>query len=414
MDETGSPAPPREAAAGSSGAARRVKSGLRIAMIAACPFPFGRGTPIRIQRQAEALAARGHEVHVATYFLGTAEPVAGVSVHRTPRLPFYRTTSPGPTYQKLLALDPMLLATLVRLLRARDIDVIHAHHYEGLLIARAAKAFRRIPLVYDAHTMLGSELGFFRMGLPRRLTVALGEQLDRRLPRLADHVISVTETIRDRLVAGGIAPEARISVIGNGVELERFRAELQPPWAAGTPKRIIFTGNLAPYQGIDVLLEAFAAASSRRRDIRLQIVTDSDFASYEPSARRLGIRELIEVVPAPAFAELPAQLETAHVAVNPRVEADGMPVKLLNYMAAGKPVVSFAGSAPGLTHGDTAWLIRGGDATVFGQGVLDVLEDRERALALGRRARRFVEQHYRWPVLAERIERVYQSLLEPA
>ena len=88
-------------------------------MVAACPFPFGRGTPIRIQRQAEALAARGHEVHVATYFLGTAEPVAGVSVHRTPRLPRYRTTSPGPTLPKLLALDPMLVGTLFRLLRAR-------------------------------------------------------------------------------------------------------------------------------------------------------------------------------------------------------------------------------------------------------------------------------------------------------
>jgi hypothetical protein len=43
-----------------------VWSALRIAMIAACPFPLGRGTPIRIQRQAETLAARGHEVHVVT------------------------------------------------------------------------------------------------------------------------------------------------------------------------------------------------------------------------------------------------------------------------------------------------------------------------------------------------------------
>jgi len=403
-----------EPPAGPWRAARRADSCLRIAMVAACPFPFGRGTPIRIQRQAEALAARGHEVHVATYSLGTAEPVAGVTVHRAPRLPFYRTTSPGPTWQKLLALDPMLVATLFRLLRARRIDVIHAHHYEGLLVARAARAFAGIPLVYDAHTMLGSELGFFRLGLPRRLTVAVGGHLDRRLPKLADHVISVTETIRDHLVTGGVVPDARISVIGNGVELEQFRADVQPPWAADAPKRVVFTGNLAPYQGVDVLLEAFAAASRQRKDIRLQIVTDSDFSSYEPSARRLGIRDLIEIVPAPAFADLPALLETAHVAANPRVEADGVPVKLLNYMAAGKPIVSFAGSAPGLTHGHAAWLIAGGDPEAFGQGILELLEDRERALAMGRHARRFVEEHYRWPALAERIERVYQGVLEPA
>ncbi|HYZ26138.1 MAG TPA: glycosyltransferase family 4 protein, partial [Geminicoccaceae bacterium] len=187
-------------------------------MIAACPFPLGRGTPIRIQREAEALAARGHEVHVVTYFLGTAEPVAGVTVHRTPRLPRYRTMSPGPTYQKLLALDPMLVGTTIQLLRARRIDLIHAHHYEGLLVARMARAFRRIPVIYDAHTMLASELAFFRLGLPQRFTGPLGSYLDRRLPRLADHVISVTATIRDRLVDGGVLADTRVSVIGNGVE----------------------------------------------------------------------------------------------------------------------------------------------------------------------------------------------------
>jgi len=43
---------------------------LRIAMIAACPFPWPRGTPIRIHRIAEAVARRGHAVHVVTYHLG--------------------------------------------------------------------------------------------------------------------------------------------------------------------------------------------------------------------------------------------------------------------------------------------------------------------------------------------------------
>ena len=185
--------------------------------------------------------------------------------------------------------------------------------------------------------MLGSELGFFRLGLPAPAHAwRSADQLDRRLPRLADHVISVTDTIRDHLVARGVVSNAEISVIGNGVELEQFRAGAQPPWAADAPKRVVFTGNLAPYQGVDVLLEAFAVASRKRRDIRLQIVTDFDFSSYEPAARALGIRDLIEVVPAPAFADLPALLETAHVAANPRIEADGAPVKLLNYMAGGQ------------------------------------------------------------------------------
>jgi glycosyltransferase involved in cell wall biosynthesis len=383
-------------------------------MVAACPFPFGRGTPIRIQREAEALAARGHEVHVVTYSLGAADPVAGVIVDRTPRLPLYRQTSPGPTWQKLLFLDPMLAAKLMRLVRRQRFDIVHAHHYEGLLVAMAATRFVRIPVVYDAHTMLGSELAFFQTGLPRPFTAALGRGLDRWLPRLADHVISVTETIRDHLVDSGALTPARIAVVPNGVECERFGSAMQPSWQADTLKRVIFTGNLAPYQGIEALLAAFAEVARHRRDVRLLIVTESDFSSYRPTVRRLGIEDLIESLPAPPFADLPALLETAHIAANPRLEADGMPVKLLNYMAAGKPIVSFKSSAPGLMHGDTAWLVASSDPVEFGRGIMTLLGDADRALAMGRRARRFVEDHYRWPLRAEQIERVYEAVLERA
>ncbi len=380
-------------------------------MVAACPFPFGRGTPIRIQRQAEALAARGHEVHVVTYFLGAPEALGRVSVHRTAKLWFYRTTSPGPTYGKLLMLDPMLATQLIRVVRRARIDIVHAHHYEGLLVALGARPFARVPLVYDAHTTLGSELPFFPMGLPRGLVTWLGRRLDGGLPKLADHVISVTETIRDHLVRDHAFDPARVSVIGNGVEFERFAPAAQPSWAANAPKRIIFTGNLAAYQGVDRLLEAFAAVARQRSDVQLVIVTDSDFAAYEPITRRLAIGERVEVLATPGFERLPALLETAHIAANPRVAAEGMPVKLLNYMAAGMPIVSFKGSAPGLTHGETAWLVAGGRPAEFAQGLLALLDDPEGAQELGRRARCFVEQHYRWPVVAERIERVYRSVL---
>jgi glycosyltransferase involved in cell wall biosynthesis len=250
------------------------------------------------------------------------------------------------------------------------------------------------------------------MGLPRGLVTWAGGRLDRWLPKLADHVISVTETIRDHLVRDHGFDPAQVTVIANGVEFERFRAAVQPPWAGNVTKRIIFTGNLAPYQGVDGLLEAFALVAQRRDDVQLVIVTDSDFADYEPITRRLAIRDRIEVVPAPGFSQLPALLETAHIAANPRVEAEGMPIKLLNYMAAGKPIVSFKGSAPSLIHRETAWLVTSGRPAEFGHGILALLEDAEQAQALGQRARRFVEEHYRWPIIAEQIELVYQAMLE--
>ena len=81
----------------------------KIAMVAACPFPWPRGTPIRIFRMADALGRRGHEVHVVTYHLGEACSGAPFHIHRIPSVATYRKYSPGPTIQKLLIPDLLLV-----------------------------------------------------------------------------------------------------------------------------------------------------------------------------------------------------------------------------------------------------------------------------------------------------------------
>ena len=109
---------------------------------------------------------------------------------------------------------------------------------------------------------------------------------------------------------------------------------------------LVFTGNLAGYQGIGFMLAALRKVLDRRSDVRLTVVTSAAFDDYEVQARELGVRQAIDVVPAP-IEQVPTLLAGSDVALNPRVDCDGIPVKLLNYMAAGRPVVSFAGSAPG-------------------------------------------------------------------
>jgi glycosyltransferase involved in cell wall biosynthesis len=99
------------------------------------------------------------------------------------------------------------------------------------------------------------------------------------------------------------------------------------------------------------------------------------------------------------------------VAVNPRVDCDGIPVKLLNYTAASKPVVSFVGSAPGLTHQETGWLVPDGDIDGFARGALTLLDDHEMARRLGRNARQFVEAEHSWAKSAELCEEIYYRLL---
>src|SRR5690606_37801041 len=117
----------------------------KIVMLAARPFPYPRGTPIRIYRMADALPRRGHVVHVIAYHLHLAEPPAqppAFQLHRIPVVATYQKCSPGPSLQKLLVLDPLLAIKTARLMREHAFDVIHAHHFEGMLAGLLGRAAR--------------------------------------------------------------------------------------------------------------------------------------------------------------------------------------------------------------------------------------------------------------------------------
>jgi glycosyltransferase involved in cell wall biosynthesis len=381
---------------------------LRIAMIAACPFPWPRGTPIRVHRIAEAVARRGHAVHVVTYHLGEDLVDPPFIVHRIRDVPAYRRTDPGPTLRKLFQLDPMLAGLLRRLHHELHFDVVHAHHYEGLLVA--SHALRGIPIVYDAHTLLASELPTYPLGVPRGWIRSLAPWLDRHLPRRADRVIAVSEAIRRALTTLGASAPQRIHVIPSGVEWQRFTVE-----RGTTPdgRTVIFTGNLAPYQGVNLMLEAFALLHARRADVRLMIVTDSPFTPFEPLARRLGVLAAVDLRRA-TFPEQPALLAAATVAVNPRIRCDGIPQKLLNYMAAGMPIVSFEGSAGPVRHEVTGLCVPDGNTADMADAMERLLTDPALARTLGDAACDLARREYSWEQVAARVEQVYREAIAEA
>lgn len=374
-------------------------------MIAACPFPWPRGTPIRIHRLAEALGRRGHEVHVVTYHFGERAVSPLLTLHRIAGPAIYRHGAPGPTLTKLALLDPLLAWKLRCMLRALHFDVIHAHHYEGMLCAWLARRDRRAPpLVFDVHTLLGSELpaySAFGRGILRRL----GRALDRWLPPRADHLIAVSEDMRRELGALTGLDESRITLISNGVETEHFASGI------GSVERntVVFAGNVAPYQGLDSLLQAFALVRQVEPSARLRLLTDGDFSSRRVRARRLGLLDSIEVKQV-GYAGLPAELCRAAVLVNPRSICSGIPQKLLNYMASARPVVSFAGSAAIIEHESTGLIVRDGDVAAFAAAILRLMADEALAASIGARARAFVSEHYSWDQVAARVEQVYACL----
>jgi len=104
-------------------------------------------------------------------------------------------------------------------------------------------------------------------------------------------------------------------------------------------------------------------------------------------------------------------LQIADVALCPRREWSGFPMKLLNYMAAGKAVVVSAGSAKAVRHRVNGLVVADGSARGYAEAIVTLLRAPDMRAALGRAARRTVEDEYGWDRVIDQVEDIYAGVL---
>ena len=383
---------------------------LKILVVAACPFPAERGTPVRIRRLCEGLDKRRHRVEIATYHIGDPVDFSGITVHRTAADKNYTHTGPGPNLKKLLVLDRRLAQRLVQLLKTEVYDVVYAHHVEGLLVSWTARRLAQtaVPIVFDCHTSLEAELPYYAPRIGKALARWAGGRLDRVLPSLADHTTTVTEELQAQILAQKVVREEQITVIGNGLELDIFERAAVRNERTERGKALVFAGNLAGYQGIELMLDAFKLVLERCPEARLNIVSQDSFDGFEARCRDMNIRHAIDV-DLVSFEDVPACLNRADVALNPRLDAPGLPLKTLNYLAVGLPIVSFAGSGHHLTDGENALLVENGDIDGFAGAIVRLLDDEALARTLSDNGRNLIQEKVSWERSTAALERVLRA-----
>lgn len=384
----------------------------KIAMVAACPFPYPRGTPVRIYRMAEVLSELGQKVHVITYHLGQRQRASPLAIHRTLNLNFYKKNSPGPSYLKLLVVDPILTFKILTLYKKYKFDIIHAHHVEGLLASLPVRLLGDAPIIFDMHTLLATELPYYQIKpFNPRLLKKIATFLDWCLPKYADHLISVSEEIKDKLINAFDIPNEKVSVIPNGIEFEHFTLGEEKHRSDG--KRIIlgYAGNFAEYQGVEIMLEALSILRKTNPNIQLYLYSNDTIDKYRRMIARLNITSQVKIFSS-EFKELPGQLAQADILLNPRPEGLGLPLKLLNYLAAGKPIVSFVGTARFLKHGENGWIVAKDNAKAFADGIAYIAANEKLAAKLGRNAKVFVKQHFSWQSRGQEVIEIYKTVMK--
>jgi phosphatidyl-myo-inositol dimannoside synthase len=301
-----------------------------------------------------------------------------------------------------------LLRHAYRIARTRGVDMVHCGRVmpEGV-IGYLLRKIARIPYCVYAH---GEEIGTALSS--RQLTLLM-----RRAYGAADRIIANSRNTQALLSRIGV-PETRIVLIPPGVDIRRFTpadSEESRRRLGLQGQRILLTvGRLQRRKGQDMVIRAMPALRASIPNLRYVIVGSGEEEAHLRSlALQLGVGTCVSFVGAAPDRDLPDYYRACDVFVLPnREEAnqdiEGFGIVFLEANACGKPVVGgrSGGTSDAVLDGVTGLLVDGESPSALTLALRSLLQDEQRAAALGTEGRRRVVESYSWERVTEEIRQL--------
>ncbi|MBZ6260487.1 glycosyltransferase family 4 protein [Streptomyces olivaceus] len=274
-----------------------------------------------------------------------------------------------------------------------------------------APALRKAGAERLVATTHGHEAGWAQLPAARQLLRRIGES--------TDTITYLGEYTRSR-IAGALTPgaAARMVQLPPGVDEKTFH-----PGSGGDEVRarlglterpvVVCVSRLVPRKGQDTLIRAMPRILAAEPDAVLLIVGGGP---YEKDLRRLahdtGVAASVHFTGAVPWPELPAHFGAGDVFAMPcrtrrgGLDVEGLGIVYLEASATGLPVVAGdSGGAPdAVLDGETGWVVRGEDPDETADRVTTLLADPELRHRMGERGRSWVEEKWRWDLLAEQLK----------
>jgi glycosyltransferase involved in cell wall biosynthesis len=367
-----------------------------------------RGTPIAVLEVLKVLSEQGWQVHLLTYPLGSDIALPGLTIFRTSNPFRIRFVPIGFSIRKLL-FDLLLVRATWHRLRVETYSAIHAVEEMGfpaaLLGSRA-----RVPVLWDMQSDMPEQMKkkrVFRLAPLQALLRGCERWLIRNV-----QLIACSSGLSEHVTAN-----ARHAVV----------FEWRYPWQSGSPSPrfkvtreslgippgaplIVYTGNMAPYQGIPVLIDATKLVLCECPEAVLLLVGIEPGDRLPAAARTLVARGSVRTVGRQPRQAIPAYLALADVLVSPRVVDGNIPLKVFDYMASGKPIVATnIHSHRSVLNPERAFLVTP-TKEGLARGILEVLRDIEAAQVRAGRARRYAEEHLSAMEFSRTVKRMYDEL----
>ncbi|MFP6641900.1 MAG: glycosyltransferase family 4 protein [Myxococcota bacterium] len=390
-----------------------MKSGPRLALLGAFPFPSRQGSQIFMREQARALAACGARPELLTYGRGVGPHPEDLVVHRTAQWISPRSMRSGPQWGKPLvdlALARTWQQTAARARAQGDsFTCLLAHNAEAAGIGLALRRLTGVPVVYVVHTILRHELSAYWPRAAEPFANRVGHWLDRALVARCDGLIALGQDAALELERHAnalvlVQPPGHLEApapTAEAIAIACKRHALMPNDYA------LYSGNLDRYQDLELLEE-----SVRRAKAPLPtIVVASHDATAVARFSKAG-RTSVRCVAVPAFEDMRALIHGAQSLLLTRRRPGGFPIKLLNYMEAARPIVAFEGIAPGLVDGESARLLPpDADGSEIARALAELRAEPELRRRLGDGALDTLRREHDWMRIGSRTLKYLDPIL---
>lgn len=386
----------------------------RILLVAPQPFYAVRGTPMSVLQMCRVLTGAGYAVDLATYPLGREVTMEGLRIFRAPPVPGLRSVPIGFSWRKVL-LDSLLLLRVLGLLLRRRYAAVHAIEEAAFLLLPLT--WLGVRLIYDLDSEISHQLSYSGAVRSRRL-LAVVRAVERLTLRRSVGALTVCRALTER--ARGLAPGTPVFQVDDTPLEEMLRPadprrveELRGELELGSRPVAVYTGNLEPYQGIDLLLAAVPELLERLPEAALVVVggEGEHLDGLRAEVSGAGLERHVRAVGRRPSEEMPEWMALGQALVSPRREGQNIPFKLYVYMWSGVPIV--ATDLPMHTQvleGSSAFLCAP-TAAGLGAALAAALGEPEAARARAAEARRRMEAEFSFESFRRKLLGAYGALL---
>ena len=405
----------------------------RVLMLVENEFP----ADARVRNEAFTLNDNGFKVSVIA-LRGAGEKshevVNGIAVYRVPKLtlfkklPLAKPSGLGALFNKLQVVGGYVteysyftcacLLWSFYIAVAEGFDVIHAHNPPDTLVLVGAvhKLFGK-KFVFDHHD-LSPELYLSRYKTTNGSVTRALMFFEKLSVKLADVVIATNESYKAIDVERHRVAADKVFVVRNGPDLKRVKS-VEPDRDLVNMRKTIFgyVGVMNPQDGLDYLLRALAylAQELKRPDFYCVLVGSGDsWEELRSQAKTLGIADHVRFTGPIPDQDMLRYLSTADICLDPNPSSPlndvSTWIKVMEYMALGKPIVSFDLKETRVSAGESAIFVTPNDVPEFARAIRQLMDDPARRHQMGEWGRKRVHDALNWSVTSRNLLTAYSRL----